>query len=511
MMSTHLAVVWHQTHTQFKGPGRAEDTVTGTPVWPKFALKSVGLAFVTFATLTLMGGLFQINPVWFYGPYVPYTGPSPSQPDWYAGWLEGLLRLWPNWEFTIFGVTIGELFLPAIVVPGIMFTLLATWPFLEARFSKDHEWHNFAQKPREAPVRSALGAAAIGLMVVLFLAGSNDVLAKYLQIEVDTFNAVLKVLVFVLPVVVGVLTFMVCRDLRDRPRSPDRATRHHDRASDRRRRVRGDPRARYARRSGCAVTRRTALRGAAASGASALLLSACSGSFGMPRGVSEQAHETFTTWQIFFIVAIPVAGIVYVLMLWSLIRYRRRRSDDPDALGSQRKENLPLELVYTVIPIVIIIVLFVVSVRANDRVTDISPDPDLVVKVEAYAWGWRFSYPNGVQVVSPPSAEQSHEPVLVLPGEPHRADRADVQRHDPRVLGAGVPLQARRDPGAHVRVRRHADRTGHLPGTLRGVLRPEPRVHELPGAGAQRRRLRHVAAAGGGMSQELPAVKADRR
>ncbi|HEY6567420.1 MAG TPA: cytochrome bc complex cytochrome b subunit [Actinomycetota bacterium] len=220
MMSTHLAVVWHQTHTQFKGPGRAEDTVTGTPVWPKFALKSVGLAFVTFATLTLMGGIFQINPVWFYGPYVSYTGPSPSQPDWYAGWLEGLLRLWPNWEFTIFGVTVGELFLPAIVVPGIMFTLLATWPFLEARFSKDHEWHNFAQKPREAPVRSALGAAAIGLMVVLFLAGSNDVLAKYLQIEVDTFNAVLKVLVFVLPVVVGFLTFMVCRDLRDRPRSP---------------------------------------------------------------------------------------------------------------------------------------------------------------------------------------------------------------------------------------------------------------------------------------------------
>ena len=220
MISVHLGVVWHQTHTQFKAPGRTNETVTGTPVWPKFAVKSVGLAFVTFAILTLLGGLFQINPVWFYGPYVPYSGPSPSQPDWYAGWLEGLLRLWPNWEFTVFGVTIGELFLPAIVVPGILFTLLATWPFLEARFSKDREWHNFAQHPREAPLRTALGASAIALMVVLFLAGSNDVLAKYLQIEVDTFNSVLKVSAFLLPVIAGMITFVVCRDLRDRPRGP---------------------------------------------------------------------------------------------------------------------------------------------------------------------------------------------------------------------------------------------------------------------------------------------------
>jgi ubiquinol-cytochrome c reductase cytochrome b subunit len=101
-----------------------------------------------------------------------------------------------------------------------MFTLLAAWPFLEARLSGDHTWHNFAQKPREAPVRSGLGAAAVALMVVLFLAGSNDVLAKYLQIEVDTFNTVLRWSAFVLPVLAGGFTFLLCRDLRDRPRHP---------------------------------------------------------------------------------------------------------------------------------------------------------------------------------------------------------------------------------------------------------------------------------------------------
>ncbi len=220
MMSAHLAVVWHQTHTQFRGPGRTESTVTGTPVWPKFALKSIGLGFMTFAVLVALGGLFQINPVWLYGQFVPYSGPSPAQPDYYAGWLEGLLRLWPNWEFTIFGHTIGELFLPAVVVPGIMFTVLALWPFLEARVTGDKGWHNFAQKPREAPVRSAIGAAGMAFMTVLLIAGSNDVLSKILNIEVDTFNSVLKVLVFVAPPVAGWATWRICRDLQRRDPHP---------------------------------------------------------------------------------------------------------------------------------------------------------------------------------------------------------------------------------------------------------------------------------------------------
>jgi ubiquinol-cytochrome c reductase cytochrome b subunit len=215
LLGVHLALVWHQTHTQFRGPGRSEETVTGTPVWPKFAVKSIGLALATFAVLTLLGGLFQINPVWLYGPFEPYTASSPAQPDYYAGWLEGLLRLWPNWEFHLFGHTIGELFLPAVVVPGIIFTALALWPFLEARLTRDTAWHHFAQHPREAPVRTAIGAGGLMFMTVLMLAGSNDVLAKFLDVEVDSLNTVLRILVFALPIVVGAATLVICRDLRD--------------------------------------------------------------------------------------------------------------------------------------------------------------------------------------------------------------------------------------------------------------------------------------------------------
>jgi len=220
LLAVHLALVWHQTHTQFRPEGTAEDTVTGTPVWPKFALKSVGLAFMTFAVLAGLGGLVQINPIWLYGPFVPYSAPSPAQPDFYAGWLEGILRLWPNWEFHVFGHTIGTLFLPAVVVPGIIFTALALWPFIEARATRDTAIHHDAQRPREQPVRSGVGAAGIAFFVVLMLAGSNDVLAKYLQVEVDTLNGVLKVLVFTVPVVIGAMTWWVCRDLRDRDVAP---------------------------------------------------------------------------------------------------------------------------------------------------------------------------------------------------------------------------------------------------------------------------------------------------
>ncbi|GIU96256.1 MAG: ubiquinol-cytochrome c reductase cytochrome b subunit [Actinomycetota bacterium] len=215
LIGAHLALVWRQTHTQFPGPGRTEDTVTGIPVWPRFALKALGLMFVTWGVAAGLGGLVQINPVWLYGPFVPYSAPSPAQPDFYAGWLEGLLRLWPNWEFHLFGRTIGTLFLPAVVVPGVITFVLALWPWIEERVSGDHAAHHFAQRPREAPVRSGIGAAGVAFFTVLMLAGSNDVLAAFLSVEVDTLNGVLTAAVVVLPIACGLVTYRICRDLRD--------------------------------------------------------------------------------------------------------------------------------------------------------------------------------------------------------------------------------------------------------------------------------------------------------
>jgi ubiquinol-cytochrome c reductase cytochrome b subunit len=219
-LSVHLALVWHQKHTEFRAPGRTEGTVTGSPVWPNFAMKSIGLAFSVWGVLALLGGLFQINAVWLYGPFVPSTASSPAQPDWYVGWLEGAVRLAPNWEFHIFGHTIAEPFLPGVVIPGLFFTILALWPLLEARVTGDHSAHNLLDRPRDAPGRSSWGAAGVGFMTVLTLAGSNDVLAKFLGVDVDALNVALKVMVLAVPPMAAFATYRICGDLRARQLRP---------------------------------------------------------------------------------------------------------------------------------------------------------------------------------------------------------------------------------------------------------------------------------------------------
>ncbi|MGD2059627.1 MAG: cytochrome b, partial [Acidimicrobiia bacterium] len=85
LLSVHLALIWHQKHTQFPEPGRTEDNVVGSRLWPTYAVKSIGLFMMVIAVIMTLGGLVQVNPVWLYGPYDPTVVTSPAQPDWYLG------------------------------------------------------------------------------------------------------------------------------------------------------------------------------------------------------------------------------------------------------------------------------------------------------------------------------------------------------------------------------------------------------------------------------------------
>jgi len=212
-LTAHLLLVWHQKHTQFAGPGRTEDTVSGSPLWPVYAMKSVGLGLMVAAVVALLGGLVQINAVWLYGPFMPSTVSSPAQPDWYLGWLEGALRIAPNWELHLFGHTIAEPFLPGVVLPGIVFTILGAWPFIERRITGDDRPHNLLDKPRDAPMRSGVGGAGLTFMVLLTVMGSNDVLSTFFNVPIETIDRLARILIVVLPPVVGYATFRVCRSL----------------------------------------------------------------------------------------------------------------------------------------------------------------------------------------------------------------------------------------------------------------------------------------------------------
>ncbi|HET7646489.1 MAG TPA: cytochrome bc complex cytochrome b subunit [Candidatus Limnocylindria bacterium] len=222
MVAVHLGVLWRQKHTQFPGPLATEHNVVGKSFWPTQVFKSSGLLLLTAAVLGLMGGLIQINPVWSYGPFDATRVSAPSQPDWYVGWLDGSLRLFPPIEFTLLGVTIPSPFIPGILLPGIAFGIMTLWPFIESWVTGDHREHHLLDRPRDAPLRTAIGAAALTVFIVLTLSAGNDVAAIILHVPVEATTNLLRIGVLVLPIVVGFVTFRICRELQRRERR-DRA------------------------------------------------------------------------------------------------------------------------------------------------------------------------------------------------------------------------------------------------------------------------------------------------
>jgi ubiquinol-cytochrome c reductase cytochrome b subunit len=216
LLTAHLVILVRQKHTQYRGRGRKERNVVGARLWPTFTAKTLGLFFFVFAVCAALAGLAQINPVWIWGPFQPSAVSAGSQPDWYVGWLEGSLRLLPAWETRAFGHELPNPFYSGVVIPGITFTLLALWPFLEARVTRDRAEHHLLDRPRDRPVRTAIGVAALAFFIILFIAGGNDVLAARFQVSVNLITDVLRVAVFVVPLVVGLLTYRLCKELAAR-------------------------------------------------------------------------------------------------------------------------------------------------------------------------------------------------------------------------------------------------------------------------------------------------------
>ena len=215
LLAIHLALVWHQKHTQFPEAGRTEDNVVGSRLWPSYAAKSVGFFFWVAAVVMTLGGLVQINPVWLYGPYDPAQVSSPAQPDWYLGWTEGALRIFPSWDLQILGHEIPNPFFPGVLLPGITFLLLYSWPFLESRLTGDRAVHHLLDRPRDRPVRTSLGLTTLVFYLVLLLAGSNDLLARWVGADVGDVTVMFRWLVVVLPVVAGTVTYVLLKSLAE--------------------------------------------------------------------------------------------------------------------------------------------------------------------------------------------------------------------------------------------------------------------------------------------------------
>ncbi|MFY7066445.1 cytochrome b [Nocardiopsis changdeensis] len=220
LIVAHFMILWHQKHTQYPGPGRTDKTVVGTPMFPGFAVKAGGFFFFTFAVIAGLSAFVQINPIHLFGPFTPTSITSGLQPDWYMGFMEGSLRIFPNWfDFQIFGyaVPIGVL-VPGLVIPGIIFGGLGAWPFLEQWITGDKRAHNVADRPRNAPVRTAVGAAGITFYGILWLAGSNDIISETFSISLYVTTYIFRVLAIVGPIIAFIVAKRICLGLQRRDR-----------------------------------------------------------------------------------------------------------------------------------------------------------------------------------------------------------------------------------------------------------------------------------------------------
>ncbi len=220
LIGLHVALVWFQKHTQFPGVGKTENNVVGVRILPSFAAKGGGFAACVFGVTVLMSGIFQINPVWTLGPYNPSQVSAGIQPDFYMGFLDGMVRVWPDWEVrNLFGhYMIPAVFFPSILAATLLMILVIAYPAIERRYTKDNAPHNLLQRPRDVPVRTALGVAFLAFYVMNLINGANDLFALKLDISLNVMTWIGRIGSIMFPVIAYVVTYRLCLGFQ-----------HHDR------------------------------------------------------------------------------------------------------------------------------------------------------------------------------------------------------------------------------------------------------------------------------------------
>jgi ubiquinol-cytochrome c reductase cytochrome b subunit len=232
LLAVHLALVALKHHTQFRqGPRESERKLVGVPTFPGQTPRSLGLFAFVAAVLFLLGGLVQINPIWLWGPYHTYSATNGAQPDWYLGWLIGALRITPSFDVTIGSYTlVPNPFWGGVLLPLAFFAFLYLWPWLERRLTRDDAYHNLLDRPRDAPLRTAIGYAVMSLVFLVFLAGSADRVDVMFGLSYSAQIWLYRVLFVAGPVIAALLAYRTCIELQ-RGESLERRRRLAERAA----------------------------------------------------------------------------------------------------------------------------------------------------------------------------------------------------------------------------------------------------------------------------------------
>lgn len=207
LLAVHLLMVVMHKHTHYPNPGAREDNVVGYPVLPVYAAKAGGFFFIVYGVLSVIAAAFTINPIWNYGPYDPSPVSAGTQPDWYIGFGDGALRLIPpHWEVVIGGYTFTFNVFLVLVVLGLFVGAIAMYPFFEKWVTGDDRNHNVLDRPRNRPVRTAIGAAGIAFYATLWAAASSDVMSYFFKWNVFLVTHVLQIGLILFPILAFTIT-----------------------------------------------------------------------------------------------------------------------------------------------------------------------------------------------------------------------------------------------------------------------------------------------------------------
>jgi ubiquinol-cytochrome c reductase cytochrome b subunit len=218
-LALHLFMLVIHKHTHYSGPGKKDTNVVGYPLMPVYVAKAGGFFFIVFGAIMLIATFFTINPIWNYGGYDPSPVSAGTQPDWYIGWLDGALRLAPTGiEFMIGDYTVSTNILLPLVISLVFLAAVAIYPFIENWVTGDKREHHVLDRPRNAPTRTAIGAAGVMFYAVLWAGASTDLIATNFKMSLNQVLVTMQISLIILPFVAFFVTKRICLALQRKDR-----------------------------------------------------------------------------------------------------------------------------------------------------------------------------------------------------------------------------------------------------------------------------------------------------
>ncbi|MFW6435329.1 MAG: cytochrome b [Halovenus sp.] len=202
-----------------------DSVVVGLPAFPNQVAVSAVVFFLTLATLSLLAGFLPVHNIAEYGPNDPASTPSLIMPDWFLMWGYGFLKIIPSWmSFDLLGVHVSAEFIGGLLLPGIVFGVVALWPFIDY----DEKPVHFTADPLDRPFQTAVGVAAVLFIMVASIAGMDVIVADIVGMSTGALRPYFIASLITVPIVGGLIVYAGLGGFDDDEPPDDRDESRHE-------------------------------------------------------------------------------------------------------------------------------------------------------------------------------------------------------------------------------------------------------------------------------------------